>query len=168
MKRISRRIRTPALALLALGIFLLCVCRIPGYAQPYAYIGTYDKGVSIIDTQTNVIVDRIDTEIEQYWFSVNSDASRVYISHFHQDLISVIDTSSHSVIQTVATLRPGRVAESSDGLTLYQLRSDAASLEPTNPPYARPLYVRDADTFAIASSISLPVWRLANIAISPD
>jgi len=61
----------------------------------------YDNTISVIDTNTNSIIDTVTVGSRPASVAVNPSGTRVYVSSYYDDIVSVIDTSNNGVIATV-------------------------------------------------------------------
>ena len=72
------------------------------YAQPYAYITNQgDNSVSVIDTNTNTVIQTIAVGHRPAGVVVSNNGKRVYISNPESKNISVIDTKTLTNIKTI-------------------------------------------------------------------
>jgi YVTN family beta-propeller protein len=53
----------------------------------------YSHNVSVIDTSTNLVIALVPVGSNPYGVAVNPAGTRVYVSNFRSDNVSVIDTS---------------------------------------------------------------------------
>jgi YVTN family beta-propeller protein len=58
--------------------------------------------VVVFDTQTGAIVTRIPVDVSPYELLFSHDGSRLYVSNWSSRSVSVIDTASNRVVQTIA------------------------------------------------------------------
>ena len=84
-------------------VFFLLFCWVHGlYAQPYAYITNQgDNSVSVIDTNTNTVIQTIAVGHRPAGVVVSGNGKRVYISNPESKNISVIDTKTLTNIKTI-------------------------------------------------------------------
>ena len=121
----------------------------------YAYItngGASD--VSVVDLETNTVVQRIDVGQRPYGVEVSPDSERVYVT-CEQGGIFVIDTSTNTVIDNIA-VTASCIAVSPDCATVYAVC-----------PYENVVLVIDASSNTVTDTIGVGVFP-HGIAMSPD
>ena len=131
------------------------------FSQPFAYIAnTNDDTITVIDTNTNQVVDTINVGDRPDSIAVSKDGTRVYFNHrqgdpFDDDAISVIDTSTNTVIDTIDVgLGPVGVAVTPDGSTVYTTLIDG-------------VHVIDTATSTVTDVIDID-FTTGGLAVSPD
>lgn len=111
------------------------------HGAPFAYITNLsDNTVSVIDTNTDQYVTKIDlgTGQQPFGVAISADGSRVYVSNKLSKSISVIDAlsdpSNPTVINTIGPLSntPSGLAINPAGTRLYVANNDATSVTVLN------------------------------------
>jgi len=121
----------------------------------YAFIpNTWENDVSVIDLETNTVVQRIKVGLEPYGVEVSPDSERVYVT-CDQGGIYVIDIVSKTVVGTI-DVTASCVAVSPDSSTVYAVC-----------PYDNAVSVIDASSYAIIDIIDVGATP-HGIAMSPD
>jgi len=87
----------------------------------YAYISNYgDRTVSVINTQTNTVVESIPVGSQPQGVAVSPDGSRVYVTDQESSMVSVINTSTNAVIANInVDSSPAGIVVSLDGSKIY-------------------------------------------------
>ena len=71
-------------------------------AQTFAYVTNVGEDiVSVIDTESNIVVDTVSVGDEPRGIAITPAGSRVYVANQSDDTVSVIDTNINTVIDTV-------------------------------------------------------------------
>ncbi len=85
----------------------------------YAYI-TYDNGVAVMDTRTNLKVRSITVGIKPYGVSVRPDGRFVYVTNQESNSVSVISTATQTVIATIPVgSSPTGISAGADNSRVY-------------------------------------------------
>ncbi|WP_117588301.1 YncE family protein [Bacillus atrophaeus] len=67
--------------------------------------------MSVLNTATNTITASIQVGLYPYSASCTPDGSRIYVTNLLSNLISVIDTASDTVVNTITSeIYPGGIA----------------------------------------------------------
>jgi len=115
--------------------------------------------VVVIDTRSNLIVDRIELDGAVFGLAVSPDGTRMYATTYSN--LAVIDTSTKAVIANTAVgLTPLGVAATPDGSKVYVTNFNSDSLS-----------VITTKNFRVTSTVSLGAAgsaRPRGIAVSPD
>ncbi|MCC7028406.1 MAG: beta-propeller fold lactonase family protein, partial [Saprospiraceae bacterium] len=123
----------------------------------FAYIpNAGSDDVSVINTNTNIVIATIPVGDQPFGVSVSPDGTSVYITNTMSDNVSVINTASNSVIATIPVGdNPNGVSISPDGTKAYitNANSDNVSVMNTN-----------TNTVIAIISVSSPY----GVSISPD
>lgn len=115
--------RSPSLALFVLTAFLSLAIGLPSSATAQcgnlAFIpNQLDGTVSVIDTDTNTVIDTVTVGATPLALAVHPNGKRVYIVN-SDDTVSVIDTLTNAVVDTITVSRLGGAAVLPDGSALY-------------------------------------------------
>ena len=124
------------------------------YVANYAYgLGT----VSVIDTSSNTVTNKIFVGQKPQGVAVTPDGSRIYVTNTGSNTVSAVDTSNNNIIATVNVGRnPSGVAMTPDGSKAYV----------TNPP-DNTVSIIDTVTNHVMSTVNVGNWPWG-VAITPD
>ena len=121
-------------------------------AAPFAYFVTPAGNLLAVDTATNTIAPAITVGANPYAAVVNPAGTRVYVSNFSDDSVSVVDTATNAVIATVpVAARPQGLAVSPTGSRIYVAGMGGVS-------------VIDAGTNTVVTTI--PISNAVDVAIN--
>lgn len=165
--------RRPTLATSALAVLLLAFAADAG-AQPFAYVvsarsDALSRGLqvlTVIDLATRRKVASIPLGDGCLCLfenaAVSSDGSRIYVSNFFSNTVSVFDTASQSVVRTLnVQTAPGSLAVSPDGTRLY--------VTIATPSEGFSVQVLDIESGSTVTTIPLEVPQSGSgIALTPD
>ena len=92
-----------------------------------AYVSTYYDGVYILDITNNTVVGSVASGTFNYPYAmaITADGSKLYVSNFYGNTVSVVDTATNTQTGIVTDLNPATffypygLAISLDGSTLY-------------------------------------------------
>jgi YVTN family beta-propeller protein len=103
-----------------------------------AYVGNLDATVTVINTVTNTVARTI--SVQALGFAFTPDGARAYLADDNHDTVSVIDTASGTVMDTIAVGNsPYSVAITPDGNRAYVANEQATTVSVIN--IARPATV---------------------------
>ncbi len=127
-------------------------------ATPLAYVANYnDNTVSVIDTDTNVVVATIPVGSEPYGTAVHPTGNFVYVTNVASDTVSVIDAITKTVSDTIHV---------GDGPLCVAINPDGSFVYVTN---GLDDTVSVIDTSTNAAVAVIPVGdRPDGIAVNPD
>jgi YVTN family beta-propeller protein len=92
----------------------------PQCKVPVAYVANYGGNtISVIDTNTNLVLETIAVGAAPYAIAVTPDGTRAYVTNSGSNTVSVIDTAANSVLTTIQVNQPYGVAVSPDGTWVY-------------------------------------------------
>ncbi len=149
--------KTEALLLYSLGLFgVLLVWPMAAGGAPFAYV-TNAGGVSVIDTASNAVTATVPVS-SPYELAVSPDGTRVYVTNFADDTLSIINTATNQVEAIVPGLvRPAQVAVDPTGSRAYIAGG------------VIPGYVAVLDTATNTVINTIPVGSFPfGVAVSPD
>jgi len=120
----------------------------------------FSNNVSVISTSTNAVIATIPVGANPWWTAVSPDGTRVYVSNTNSHSVSIISTASNSVIATVTVgniqyVGPGPLTISPDSKLVYVT-------------YDKEIFVINAATKTVVSTIPLNSGSLGSITLSPD
>jgi len=99
-----------------------------------AYVVNRDATVSVINTATNAVANTISIGTTNYYdcggMAITPDGSRLYVTRYDSDKVSIIDTASNTLVGSPITVggRPARIRVAPDNSRVYFLSADGASL----------------------------------------
>jgi len=74
-----------------------------GATGPFAYITNFGSNtLSVIDTNSNIVVGTVTVGSQPYGVAVNGNASRVYVTSQSSNSVLVINTATNTVMNTIA------------------------------------------------------------------
>ncbi len=125
--------------------------------------GTPDPKVLLIDAATNTVTGSIKVD-EAYYVAVSPNGARLYVAGYSGDLIWVIDTVGHSIVQTIDLGKPiSGLVVSPDNSRVYVLGAVKFGVTTSN------VTVIDAATGAVTTAITFPLGEeLTDMAVAPD
>ena len=93
-------------------------------AQTRAYVANISNTISVLDTETNALVDTItvctDSSCSPLIPAVTPDGARLYVTNTDQNTVSVVDTLTNTVIDTITVGQsPWGIAITPDGKHAY-------------------------------------------------
>jgi len=99
----------------------ITVTPLPAPPVAFAYITSASSNtVSVINTQTNQVVNTIAVGVAPEAIAVSPDGSRVYVANVQSNNVTVIDASTRTVIATIPVgSEPASAIVSPDGSKLY-------------------------------------------------
>lgn len=112
----------------SLAASCLCLLVIGGtirvQAQTRSYVAHPDGAITVLDTQTNAVVDTItvctNNTCSPLIPAVTPNGARVYVTNFSQNTVTVIDTLSNTVVDTITVGQaPWGIAITPDGQRAY-------------------------------------------------
>ena len=119
--------------------------------------GTGPSNVVVFDTDTRRIVTRIPVEVSPYQTVLTPDGKRLFVSNWSSDSVSVIDTESNKVIQTLHVgMNPNDMKLSSDGRLFVACSNDNT------------VYVIDTHTLQSMERLSTTLTPLAPEGSTPN
>jgi YVTN family beta-propeller protein len=140
----------------------------PRVGRPFAYVGTADNLVAVIDTETNRVVKKIALDFQPSAIGVAPDAKHVYVGgdgavpFGGPGSVAVIDTSDDTVAATIAVpYNPMGIVVSPDGTKAYVVCGWADAIQIS-------VAVIDTATHVVVATIETQDVNPAGIAISPD
>lgn len=80
---------------------------------------TSGSGVSVINTDTNKVVNTLPVGTTPYGVAVTPDGSKVYVANINSNSVSVIDTATNMIIDTIPIVNPFGIAVTPDGSAVY-------------------------------------------------
>jgi YVTN family beta-propeller protein len=100
---------------------LLCLLAALVWASPFAYIpNNTSSNVSVIDLDTNTVVNTITAGSDSYGVSASADGKTVYVTNRVGNTVSVIDTATNTVSATIAVgTKPYGASVSPDSKKVY-------------------------------------------------
>jgi len=141
----------------------------PRVGRPFAYVGTADDTVAVIDTGTNRVVKSVALDFPPSAIAVTPDAKHVYVGgevpaepFGGPGSVSVIDTLHDTVLTTIPVpYNPTGMVVSPDGTKLYVVCGFTDFLPVS-------VSVIDTATNVVVATIDTQQVNPAGIAISPD
>jgi YVTN family beta-propeller protein len=125
-------------------------------AAQTAYITNYnDNTVSVINVETNTIVDLIPVQSGPWSVAASPDGSKVFISNIGSNIVSVINTATDTIMATISVGSDG-ISVSPDGSKVYVTYGFANSVSVINTV-----------TDTVLATISVGVYP-KGISVSPD
>lgn len=128
----------------------------------HAYVANMlSHNVSIIDTQTNTVVDSFSPMAVSglpWGIAVHPDGTRLYVTNYGADTLSVIDTATKLPLAQISVRKSKSVAVNRAGTLAYAAQ--------TNVGGPGTLVVIDLSSNSIVTTLPVPV--LGNIEFSPD
>jgi YVTN family beta-propeller protein len=119
--------------------------------------GTGPGNVVVFDAKTRQIVTRIPTEVTPYQIVLSPDGSRLFVSNWSSESVSVVDTHTNQVIQTLHVgINPNDMKISSDGRLFVACSNDNT------------VYVVDIRSLRVIERLSTTLTPLAPEGSTPD
>jgi YVTN family beta-propeller protein len=118
-------IATSVLLVVAVVITVIAVAVVPKpippqCKMPVAYVTNYgDNTISVIDTNTNLVLATIPVGTTPDAVAVTPDGTRIYVTNLGSNTVSVIDTATNLVLTTFDMNQPTSVEISPDGTWAY-------------------------------------------------
>jgi YVTN family beta-propeller protein len=140
----------------------------PRVGRPFAYVGTADNTVAVIDTGTNRVVKTVALDFPPMSIAVTPDAKHVYVGGDKAGLgtelgrVSVIETSHDTVVTTIPVpTNPAGIVVSPDGTRVYVVCGVTDAIQVS-------VSVIDTATNVVVATIDTQDLNPMGIAISPD
>lgn len=105
--------------------------------------GFFGDSIMVIDTSLREIVARIATPTDGFDIVVSPDGREVYMVHTNDDYLSVIDTATRTITDTISMQLPSHLDVTPDGKLLYVTT------------YIGRMYVVDLESRMIVDSVSV-------------
>src|SRR3984957_11739156 len=119
--------------------------------------GTGPGNVVVFDTDTRRIVTRIPVEVSPYQTVLTPDGKRLFVSNWSSDSVSVIDTESNKVIQTLHVgMNPNDMKLAADGRLFVACSNDNT------------IHVIDTNTLEVVERLSTTLTPFAPEGSTPD
>jgi YVTN family beta-propeller protein len=119
--------------------------------------GTEPGNVVVFDARTKKIITRIPVETTPYQTTLTPDGKRLFVSNWSSQSISVIDTATNTVLQTVHVgMNPNDMKLSSDGRLFIACSNDNT------------VYAIDTRTLQVIEKISTTLTPLAPEGSTPN
>jgi len=91
--------------------------------------GGFNGVLYTIDTAADNLMGGVTIGVESRGVAVHPDGSRVYVANLHSDNVSVVDTSTNTVIETIGPIeRPWGLGILPDGSRVYAANDSASSV----------------------------------------
>jgi YVTN family beta-propeller protein len=136
------------------------VAYLPGKHWLYAAnrgTGTGPSNVVVFDAKTRQIITRIPVEINPYQLVLTPDESKLFVSNWASESVSVIDTATNKVIRTLHVgMNPNDMKLSSDGRLFVICSNDNT------------IHVIDTRTLQVIERLSTTLTPLAPEGSTPD
>lgn len=116
-----------------------------------------ENNVAIVDTEEQIITTKIPVGANPAHLVINPDGSRVYVQNYHGSGISVVNTATNSVMETIDLTQTGYLAMSPDGNHLWAGRRF----------YDGQVSIIDTTTNIITASVPAGTYP-TGLAFSPD
>jgi YVTN family beta-propeller protein len=119
--------------------------------------GSEPSNVVVFDARTRQIVTRIPVEINPYQLVLTPDGSRLFVSNWASESVSVIDTATNKVIRTLHVgMNPNDMKLSTDGRLFVVCSNDNT------------IHVIDTRTLQVIERLSTTLTPLAPEGSTPD
>jgi YVTN family beta-propeller protein len=140
-----------------LGLFGLCADAT--LAQSFAYVANSGSNtVSVIDTQSDVVVATVTVDSEPWGVAVNPDGTQVYVTCLGSNSVVILDAATNTTVGRIPlpkVVLPSNVVFAPDGSHAYI--SGYASMA-----------VIDTTSRSVTTTVQLPYGGGAGLAVTPD
>lgn len=93
------------------------------------YVYLSGESLIVLDTTTNTIVDRIDEITDPRGLALSPDGKRLYVTRVNFDNLTVVDTESLAIVDTIPLDDPLEIGVTPDGTRAYVIRSQGISID---------------------------------------